>query len=94
MEEFNGFIPPNKDVPIPEGMKILPGNQKDDVPPHVNYTVAPVINDETFQMNLGGQVPSTWTMNQIAHYIKFAGPDDAVFAEKARNLLREKGYDI
>ncbi|SOV75491.1 gamete release protein, putative [Plasmodium sp. gorilla clade G3] len=91
---YNGYVPPNEDTPIPDGMSILPGNKDDDVPPTVNYTVGPVINDDHFQMNLGGVVPSSWSLNQIAHYIKFAGPDDSVFAEKAKDLLREKGYQI
>ncbi|GAB64487.1 hypothetical protein PCYB_012200 [Plasmodium cynomolgi strain B] len=94
-EEFNGFLPPSANSPIPDGMKILPGTQKEDNPPKVtDYQVAPVINEEHFQMNLGGVVPSNWTMNQIAHYVKFAGPDDSVFAEKAKDLLREKGYNV
>ncbi|SBS81478.1 IMC-associated apicomplexan protein, putative [Plasmodium malariae] len=94
MEELNGFVPPKANTPLPDGMQVLPGNQKDDVPPPVKYTVKPVINNDNFQMNLGGEVPSSWTMNQIAHYVEHAGPADSVFTEKAKDLLREKGYDI
>ncbi|CDU19452.1 hypothetical protein YYC_00892 [Plasmodium yoelii 17X] len=93
--EFNGFLPPNKEMPIPDGMRIIPGKPNDDATPYVtNYQVNPIINEGHFQMNIGGQVPSSWSINQIAHYVKFAGPSDTVFAEKAKELLRERGYDI
>ncbi|CRG98479.1 gamete release protein, putative [Plasmodium relictum] len=92
--EFKGFMPPHPNSPIPAGMKILPGNPRVNIPPQVYYSVRPIINEESFQMNIGGEVPSSWTINQIAHYIQFAGPDDSVFAERAKNLLRAKGYDV
>ncbi|CAD2098693.1 IMC-associated apicomplexan protein, putative gamete release protein, putative [Plasmodium vinckei brucechwatti] len=93
--EFNGFLPPSKEMPIPDGMRIMPGNPNDDSTPYVrNYKVNPIINEGHFQMNIGGQVPSSWSMNQIAHYVKFAGPSDSVFAEKAKELLRERGYNV
>ncbi|CRG93109.1 gamete release protein, putative [Plasmodium gallinaceum] len=92
--EFNGFVPPHPNSPIPSGLKILPGNPKVNIPPPVYYELSPIINEDSFQMNIGGEVPSSWTINQIAHYVQFAGPDDSVFTEKAKILLRAKGYAV
>ncbi|VWU52570.1 gamete release protein, putative [Hepatocystis sp. ex Piliocolobus tephrosceles] len=92
MEQYNNYLPPSNETPLPIGTRILPGNKNIMSPPLVEHTVRPLIAEDHFLLNLGGNVPPSWTMNQIAHYVNYIGPKDEEFAAVAKDLLRSKGY--